>query len=115
FPMCVEVVAVCVNCLVKCHDRGHRRVPKRLQFHVPAIFGSLQLDHDEVGISIQCEKVDPAPTILPVSELFGDDHQVGGDHMNTSAQKALQVRPFAQLLIRHSSLIQRNNVVLPNL
>ena len=30
-----------------------------------------QLDHDEIGVSIQTHKVDPSPRVIPFTKLLG--------------------------------------------
>ncbi len=73
------------------HRTHHRRVADRLQFHVPAIVGSLEFDNDEVRAAIDAEQVDAPATVLELPELLGDDQRVGADDLHMFAQQALQI------------------------
>jgi hypothetical protein len=42
---------------------------------VPAVVGTLDLDHDQASVLVQSEKVDATARILPVAELLLGDHQ----------------------------------------
>ena len=75
-----------LNYVVEGHGRDHRRVTDRLQLHMPAVFGPLQLDHNEVGILVQPQQIDPPPAVFPLAELFGDDQRVGRDDVDLLAQ-----------------------------
>jgi len=81
--------------LVERHVRDHRRVSQCLEFHVTAVQGPLELDHDQAGVPIEGQEVDAPPAVLPVSELLAQDHGTGDDDLQVVAQDRLEVLPLA--------------------
>ncbi|MBA2496829.1 MAG: hypothetical protein H0V33_06990 [Acidimicrobiia bacterium] len=61
---------------------------------MPAVIGPLQLDHHEPAGLVDREEVDPAPRVLPFSELLGDDQQVFAQGGDVVAQQPLEVCPL---------------------
>jgi hypothetical protein len=62
---------------------------------VPAIFGALLFDHNEIRLSIDTEKVDPSPGIFPAAKFLADHQNVGCDDFDLITQQTLQVTTFA--------------------
>ena len=83
-----EQFAVDADGLLERHRGDHRGVADRLEFHVPAVLGTLQLDDDEVGVLVDAEEVDPPVARVPVAELLGDDQRVGRDDVEPGAESA---------------------------
>jgi hypothetical protein len=78
--------------------------------HVPTVFRTLQLDDDEVGVSVDAEEIDASFRVLPVTELLADDHDVGRDNVHTLAQEPLPIAAFAQTVIREGRLLERERL-----
>lgn len=94
------------NRLIEGHGRDHRRIADGLQFHVTAVFGALQFDHDEIGIAVDPEQIDAAAGIVPFAVFLGDHQCVGRDDGNILAQQPLQVAALMQLHGREGGLGQ---------
>ena len=62
-----------------------------------AVFGALQFDDNEIGITVDPEQVDAAAGIVPFAVFLGDHQGVGRDDGNVLAQQPLQVTTFVQL------------------
>ena len=61
---------MCCDGLIEGHAGDHTGVPDRLEVHKAAVLGPLQLNHDQVGIAIESQEVDPAAAVLPAAELL---------------------------------------------
>lgn len=70
-----QVVAMGVNNLIQRHIGNHRGVANSLKLAVVTCLGTLQFDHYQPSLVIQCQQIYAAPGILPIAEFFGDDEQ----------------------------------------
>ena len=55
------------------------------------VFSALQFDDDEVGISINPQKIDATARLVPLAILFGYHQRVGRDDFNVFTQQPLQI------------------------
>ena len=61
-----------------------------------AILRALELDHDQVGILINTQKINAPLTVFSFAEFLGHNQSIGRDHINLGFQKSLEIFPFSQ-------------------
>ncbi len=64
------------NSLLKGHIRDHCGIAYRLQLHVSAIFGPLQLHNYKIRLSIKREQVDSSLTVCPLRKLLRKNEEI---------------------------------------
>lgn len=67
---------------------------------MPAVVSAFQFDHDQIGISVDRQQVDPAPTVVPVGKLLGNHQGVGSDDLDLVTKQALQVAALFNAKLR---------------
>lgn len=81
---------------LECHRGNHCSVSQRLKFHVTAVVGSLKLDYDQLGTSVQRQKIYSPLALLPVAEFLGQDVQIIRDGVYLGPEQTLQIASFLQ-------------------
>ena len=65
-------------------------MPQCLQLCVAGISRPRQLDYDHVAVTIQCEQIEPAPSV-PVPVLLSDNLQVVTQNVDLGKQQRVQI------------------------
>ena len=77
-----------------------------------AIGGALQLNNDELALTIDAQQIDPPADALEVAEFFRDDVQVVIDQVYVVSQGSLEVCPLLDALIRKTRALQSHQRIL---
>ena len=56
---------------------------------MPAVARSLQFDHHQICLGVDCQEIDSALAIFPVAKFFGQDVKVIRDYINLSSEESL--------------------------
>ena len=89
----LEILRVRAHQLLRGHARHHGGIADRLQVHVPAILGALELDDRQPARAIEAEQIDAAARLIPVAELLRHHIETIFDGVRLIAQEPLENRP----------------------
>ena len=85
----LEVSSVNFDRFVEGHRRDHRSVSQCLKLHVSAGLRPLQLDHDQVGLPINCKQVYSSSGFVPIAKLLANDQEVWVKNLDLVPDQAL--------------------------